>query len=88
MGPTISIKRYGAYCINRYKFHTSKYEKKRATQNNGVVATFTQTCFSSHRDANPAEGQLCYYGQIEDIVEISYGDNKEFTHVMFDMRWC
>ena len=72
MGPTLPIMRYGAYCINGYKFHISKYEEKRVTQNNGVVATFAQTCFSSHRDANPVESQLCYYGQIEDIVEISY----------------
>ena len=51
-----------------------------------MVATFTQTCFSSHRDANPVQGQLCYYGQIEDIVEISYGNDNELTHVMFDVR--
>src|SRR4051812_30230674 len=88
MGPTLPITRYGAYCINGYKFHTSKYEEKRATQNNGVVATFTQTCFSSHRDTNLVEGQLCYYGQIIDIVEILYGNDKELTHVMFDMHWC
>src|SRR3954471_21417650 len=88
MGPLMPVKCFGAYCINGYKFHTSKYEEKRATQNNGVVATFTQICFSSHRDANLVKGQLCYYGQIEDIVEISYVDDKELTHVMFDVRWC
>src|SRR5436189_1349855 len=81
------VRRYGGYFINGYKFHTSKYEEKRATQNNGVSASFTQACFSSHRDLHPLEGQIYYYGQINDIVEISYG-NSEHSFVMFDVRWC
>src|SRR4051812_34448708 len=88
MGPLMPVKRFGAYCINGYKFHTSKYEAKRATQNNGVVATFTQPCFSSYRDVNPTQGLLCYYGQLEDIIEISYGNEREVNFVMFDVRWC
>jgi hypothetical protein len=88
MGPTTPVRRYGAYCVKGYKFQTSKYEEKRTTQNNGVLAMFTQTCFSSVRDFNPAEGQICYYGQIEDIVEVFYGADKQFSHVMFDVRWC
>ena len=62
-------------------------KKKRATQNNGISASFTQACFSSHRDLQPVEGQISYYGQINDIVEISYG-NSEYSFVMFDVRWC
>ena len=88
MGPLMPVKRFGAYCINGNKFHTSKYEAKRATQNNGVVATFTQPCFSSYRDVNPTQGQLCYYGQLEDIIEISYGNDIELNFVMFDVWWC
>src|SRR5438270_1880907 len=80
------VRRYGEYFINGYKFHTSKYEEKRATQNNGVSASFTQACFSSHRDLQPVEGQISYYGQINDIVEISYG-NSEYSFVMFVVRW-
>src|SRR3954471_6880844 len=76
MGPLMPVKCFGAYCINGYKFHTSKYEAKRATQNNGVVATFTQSCFSSYKDVNPTQGLLCYYGQLEDIIEISYCNDR------------
>src|SRR4051812_45126417 len=88
MGPIIPIRRFGAYCVNGYKFHTSKYEEKRTTQNNGVVATFTQACFSSYRDLNPIEGQISYYGQLNDIVEISYGHDLTIRHIMFDICWC
>src|SRR4051812_40680326 len=69
-------------------FIPTNMKKKRATQNNGVFATFTQTCLSSHKDDSPTNGQICYYGQINDIVEISYGSYNENSFVMFDVRWC
>src|SRR4051812_9918821 len=53
-----------------------------------VSAPFAQACFSSYNDLQPVEGQISYYGQINDIVEISYGSHGEYSFVMFDARWC
>ena len=82
------VRHCGGYFINDYRFHTSKYEEKRATQNNSDSASFAQACFLSHKDLKPVEGQISYYGQINDIVEISYGSYSESSFVMFDVRWC
>lgn len=82
------MNRYGAYCVNGYKFQTSTIEEKRATQNNGIVTAFNQECYSSSRDANPIEGRILYYGQLQDIVEIFYGCQLEESYIMFNVRWC
>ena len=39
-GPIASVNRYGAYCVNGFKFHMSYIEQKQTIQNNGVVQAF------------------------------------------------
>jgi hypothetical protein len=89
-GPYYEVNQYRAYRINGYLFQTLELEEKRVTQNSGVMAIFSQNCFSSARDQNPVVGEIIYYGQLEDIVEIfyAYGLEDEHSYVMFKVRWC
>jgi len=89
-GPYYAVNQYRGYRINGYLFHTKGLEEKRVTQNSGVMAVFSQNCFSSTRDQNPAVGDIIYYGQLEEIVEIfyAYGLKDQCSYVMFKVRWC
>ena len=87
-GPDGTVHRYGGYSINGYRFNTIEVEKDRRTQNSGIFSSFSQLSYASAKDQQPKEGEIFYYGQVEDIVEIFYGYRKEVSHVMFRVRWC
>ncbi|KAG8485982.1 hypothetical protein CXB51_019310 [Gossypium anomalum] len=72
------IKRYSAFLINGYRFHTKYRERMRRTQNCGVVVNSSITSYASARDSNPVEGNVEYYGLLTDIIELdNYGRWKK-----------
>ncbi|KAG8501221.1 hypothetical protein CXB51_003352 [Gossypium anomalum] len=71
-GPNRVIKRYSAFLINGYRFHTKYRERMRRTQNCGVVVNSSITSYASARDSNPVEGNVEYYGLLTDIIELDY----------------
>ncbi|XP_059290918.1 uncharacterized protein LOC132044455 [Lycium ferocissimum] len=71
-GPNSVAKRYTAYFINGYRFHTKTRDAPRKTQNSGVTLSATTDSFASARDQNPIDGEVIYYGVIQDIIEIDY----------------
>ncbi|KAG8473030.1 hypothetical protein CXB51_034950 [Gossypium anomalum] len=71
-GPNRVIKRYSAFLINGYRFHTKYRERMRRTQNCGVVVNSSITIYASARDNNPVEGNVEYYGLLTDIIELDY----------------
>ena len=82
------VKHYGGYCVNGFRFNIVGLEERRQTQNSGVFCSFSQLSYASAKDLNPIQEEIYCYGQVEDIVEIFYGINKEVSHVMFKVRWC
>ena len=42
-------------------------------------------CYASRRDRNPREGEVTFYGELTDIIEIHYTNNIKF--VMFKCNW-
>ncbi|XP_071687306.1 uncharacterized protein [Rutidosis leptorrhynchoides] len=60
-------------------------EKKRKTQNNGVMLEATTNSFSSVRDKNPIFGSVTYYGVLKEIIELQYGADKKV--VLFRCDW-
>ncbi|KAK5836866.1 hypothetical protein PVK06_012669 [Gossypium arboreum] len=66
------IKRYSAFLINGYRFHTKYRERMRRTQNCGIVVNSSITSYASARDSNPVEGNVEYYGLLTDIIELDY----------------
>lgn len=55
------------------------------TQNSGVILTAGTTSFSSRKDKNPISGNLTYYGELTDIIEVCYTHETKF--VLFKCNW-
>jgi hypothetical protein len=78
-GPLFTITSYQGYDINGYTFYTLAQDQKSVYQNSGVrVDAFDNT--DVQKDA--------YYGQIEEIWELTYPGVKEpFKVTIFRCRW-
>ncbi|KAK5793801.1 hypothetical protein PVK06_034959 [Gossypium arboreum] len=85
-GPNRIIKRYSAFLINGYRFHTKYRERMRRTQNCGVVVNSSITSYASARDSNPVEGNVEYYGLLTDIIELDY--YGRWKVVLFQCDWA
>ena len=86
LGPIETVKRYKGYVINGYRFKTRNSQRHRPTQNSGVVVTSSTRSYASSRDMNPLEGDVDYYGVINDILEFDYF--SKFKVVMFRCDWA
>ncbi|XP_071739124.1 uncharacterized protein [Rutidosis leptorrhynchoides] len=84
-GPSEYVITYNGYIVNGYHFQTKQTEKKRKTQNSGVMLEATTNSFSSVRDKNPIVGAVTYYGVLKEIIELQYGADKKV--VMFRCDW-
>ncbi|KAH0682771.1 hypothetical protein KY285_020282 [Solanum tuberosum] len=84
-GPNTAAKRYTSYFISGYRFHTMKRDSQGKTQNYGVTLSATTDSFASARDQNPIDGEVVYYGVIQDIIEIDYWGC--FSVVLFKCDW-
>ncbi|XP_060182328.1 uncharacterized protein LOC132611991 [Lycium barbarum] len=59
-GPNSVAKRYTAYFINGYLFHTKTRDAPRKTQNSGVTLSETTDSFANARDQNPIDGEVYF----------------------------
>ncbi|XP_019260867.1 PREDICTED: uncharacterized protein LOC109238842 [Nicotiana attenuata] len=84
-GPNMVATRYTAFFINGYRFHTKERDSRCKTQNSGVTLSATTDSFASSRDQNPIDGEVIYYGAIQDIIEIDYWGC--FSVVLFRCDW-
>lgn len=84
-GPNWVAKRYTAYWVNGYRFHTKAQDTPCKTQNSGVTLSATTDSFASARDQNPINGEVIYYGVIHDVIEIDYYGC--FSVVLFGCDW-
>ncbi|KAH1130736.1 hypothetical protein J1N35_002114 [Gossypium stocksii] len=66
------VKRYSAFIINGFRFHTKYQERLRRTKNCGIVVNSSITSYVSARDSNLVEGNVEYYGLLTDIIELDY----------------
>ncbi|KAK5819796.1 hypothetical protein PVK06_024819 [Gossypium arboreum] len=73
-GPNRVVKRYSAFLINGFRFHTKYRERIRRTQNCGIVVNSSITSYAIARDNNPVERNVEYYGLLTDIIELDYYD--------------
>ncbi|GMI63804.1 hypothetical protein HRI_000049700 [Hibiscus trionum] len=85
-GPDRIVKRYNAFLINGFRFHTKSRERLRRTQNCGVVVTSSITSYASARDNHPVEGDVEYFGVLTDIIELDYYGRGKV--VLFRCDWA
>ncbi|KAJ9561926.1 hypothetical protein OSB04_007086 [Centaurea solstitialis] len=84
-GPVEIVNKYKGFIVNGYRFHTKEVERKKKTQNSGVVLEAKTSSFSSARDNNPVVGDVTYYGVLNDIIELEYSVGKKV--VLFKCDW-
>ncbi|KAL0313629.1 UNVERIFIED_CONTAM: hypothetical protein Sradi_5762200 [Sesamum radiatum] len=71
------VKRWNGYFVNGYRFHTLEYGETNSTMNSGV-------CISgSYYD----DASIDYYGELTEILELSFLGPADSTVVMFKCRW-
>ncbi|KAK5819573.1 hypothetical protein PVK06_024586 [Gossypium arboreum] len=80
------VKRYSAFLINGFRFHTKYRERLRRTPNCEIVVNSSITSYASVRDGNLVEGNVEYYGLLTDIIELDYYD--KWKVVLFRCDWA
>jgi len=65
-------------------FRVASYERRLATLDYGVAATFRRPWRASARDRNFVEADVEYVGELEEIVELDY---RGTCVVVFVCRW-
>ncbi|CAO2836087.1 unnamed protein product [Amaranthus hypochondriacus] len=78
-GSMKSVLTYEGYVANGFRFHTRKRQRKRKTQNSGVMVK---------GDAD--SGQRDFYGLLEKVIVLEYDSLKDRTSprvVMFKCKW-
>ncbi|XP_071739225.1 uncharacterized protein [Rutidosis leptorrhynchoides] len=84
-GPCEFVKTYKGFIVNGYRFHIKVVEKKRKTQNSGVILEALTRSFSSTRNNNTVTGDVTYYGVIKEIIELQYSVENKI--VLFLCDW-
>ncbi|KAH1073404.1 hypothetical protein J1N35_025732 [Gossypium stocksii] len=79
------VKRYNAFLINGFKFHTKSHERLRRVQNYGIVVNSSITSYASARDNNPVEAKVEYYELLTDIIELDYYGKQKVA--LFQCDW-
>ncbi|MFQ6660773.1 hypothetical protein Gotur_029170 [Gossypium turneri] len=85
-GPNRMVKRYSAFVINGFRFHTQYCERLRRTQNCGIVVNSSITSYASARDNNLVKGNVEYFGLLMDIIELDY--YGKWKVVLFREDWA
>ncbi|KAL3846277.1 hypothetical protein ACJIZ3_003680 [Penstemon smallii] len=85
MGPNHIGIGYKRFMVNGARFHVKEWERKRKTQNSGLVVSATTSSFSSAKDDNPISSDLQYFGVLRDIIELDYTGGRKV--VLFECDW-
>ena len=79
LGPNLNVPTWKGYDINHYSFYTKSRDEKSCVQNSGVSVNGDSDHFSSASDKNPSQASMSYYGVIEDIWELDYGEFRVYV---------
>ena len=80
----LNVPTWKGYDINHYSFYTKSKDDKNSVQNSGANVDGQSHHFCSASNNNPIEASMPYYGVIEDIWELDYG---EFRVPLFKCKW-
>ena len=85
LGPLEDALSFKSYIIRGFRFRTKEVDSRRKTQNSGVILKAEQKSYASRKDSNPLSGDVTFYGQLTDIIEIQYFNGQKF--VLFKCNW-
>uniref|UniRef100_A0A7C9ERB5 DUF4216 domain-containing protein n=1 Tax=Opuntia streptacantha TaxID=393608 RepID=A0A7C9ERB5_OPUST len=78
-GPLKCVICYEGYIINGFRFHTRKRQRKRKTQNSGVVVK-----------GDVESGEADFYGVLDEVILLEYNalkDRRSPKVVLFKCKW-
>ncbi|XP_026400660.1 uncharacterized protein LOC113296573 [Papaver somniferum] len=85
-GPFTTARRFTGYTTRGYSFRTVSKDSRAKTQNSGIVVESTAPFYRNAADQNPNnDTELTYYGQVKDIIELTYRQGRKF--VLFECDW-
>lgn len=85
LGPHVDAKRFKGYIFNGFRFRIKEVDMRRKIQNSGVMLSASVTSFASRKDNNPVVGDMNFYGEFTDIIEIHYSNSMKY--VLFKCNW-
>ena len=83
-GPYRYARRFKGYIINGFRFRIKGRDKRRKTQNSGIILNASTTSYASRRDKNPRTGDVTYYGELIDIIKIRYTNDMKFVMLKYN----
>ncbi|XP_050368965.1 uncharacterized protein LOC126787074 [Argentina anserina] len=84
-GPRPWCKTYTKYVVNGYRFRIKRLDNKKTTQKSGVFVNANVNSYTSSVDRNPRDGLQDYYGELINVIELHYDDDRKI--VLFDCDW-
>lgn len=76
-GPKQKVTTYKGYFVNGYRFHTVEYGSVKSSRNSGVCI----------KGSSEGSVELDYYGQLVEVVELSYFGMLDKKVVLFKCEW-
>lgn len=83
--PTFSVLTYEGYLVDGVRYYTKNRDDARVVQNSGVSLVAKTIQVASAKDLNPVEGDMTFYGIIEEIWELDY---HAFKAPLFLCTWA
>ena len=78
-GPLKGARSYEGYVINGFRFHTRRRQRKRKTQNSGIIV-----------EGETKHQKKDFYGVLEEVIALEYNPLKSRTSpkvVLFNCKW-
>ena len=85
LGPQNLATEFTGYIINGVRYHTRDREKRRTTQNSGVMLRATTESYTTAKDQHLVFGEVTFYGVLTNIIELCYTNDLKF--VLFKCDW-
>ena len=83
--PTFSVLTYEGFLVDGERYYTKNRDDARIFQNSGVSLVAKTIQVASAKDLNPMEGDMTFYGIIEEIWELDY---HAFKAPLFLCKWA
>ena len=84
-GPNKTTSRFKKYLINGFRFRIKDINIRSKSQNSGVVVTAKTSSFASSKDNNPIVGDVSYFGNVVDVIELDYYGGRKVA--LFKCYW-
>ncbi|KAK3218819.1 hypothetical protein Dsin_012789 [Dipteronia sinensis] len=83
--PNKIASRFKKYLINGFRFRIKDIDNRSKTQISGVVVNAKTSSFASSKDKNPIVGDVSYFGNVVNVIELDYYDGRKVALFKCDL---